>query len=187
MKKISFLMKNYYNNKIQLSKILILKILKNIVNKNKKVLIFGMGHDSILWYKANNSKNIFFVESDENYINLNSEINKKNIIKYKYKNINVFKSLKNEIDPSVYELPQKLERNKPFDVILIDAPQGYADNLPGREIPYYWSRYKLMHSKTKIYMDDIKRPLELHLLKKYYFDFQLQYFEERNGSACVFL
>lgn len=187
MNDINLFFEKFFNKNIQLSEKFIKSLLFEIINKNKKVLIFGMGYDSLLWYKANNCKNIFFIEDNDNYIKLNHKIKKKCVVKYNYRNVSVRESLQNKINPSIYNLPKRIEKNKPFDLILIDGPQGYSEKSYGREIPYYWSRHKLMHKKTKIYLDDINRPLEFHLLKKYFLDFQMKYFAEREGSACVFL
>lgn len=184
---IKFLIKNFYNYNIQLCQEVIFDILNDIFEKDKKVLIFGMGYDSLLWYKANKEKDIFFVENNDNYIDLNNQINNKNIIKYNYEDITVYKSLRDEIDPSFYKIPQKLLNHKPFDLILIDGPAGYSDESPGRELPFYWSRHHLMHDKTKIYIDDTKRNLESHLIEKYYSDFQMKYYDYKLGSASFFL
>ena len=186
MENIKYLIENFYNKNIQLSMTVIIKILKNIVNKNKKVLIFGLGNDSLLWYKANQEKNILFVENKLFYIKKNQNINKKHIIKYDYKDITVQKSLDNLVDVKKYRIPNKLINQKPFDIILIDGPEGFSPDSHGRELPFYWSK-KLMHEKTKIFIDDFNRDLEKKLFHKYFGKFEHNYFPERNGFACVFL
>lgn len=187
MKNINYFIENYYNNNIQLSKNIIIEILKNIVDENKKVLIFGLGNDSLLWYKANKEKNIFFVENNSIYIEKNRNIDREYIIKYNYKDITVDKSIKNLIDVKKYKIPKKLLNQKPFDIILIDGPEGYSNDSHGRELPFYWSKNFLMHEKTKIFIDDFNRDLEYELFLKYFGNYKYFYFPERNGFACVFL
>ena len=74
----------YYNSKIQLHKNVINDIFVNI-KPNNKMLVFGLGYDSKMWYEGNN-KNTFFIENKDEYIQLNiKNIPSENIIKYDYK------------------------------------------------------------------------------------------------------
>ena len=74
----------FYNNNIQIDKKVIDDIFKNI-KPNTKMLVFGLGYDSKMWYEGNN-KNTFFVENKDEYIELNkNDIPENNIIKYDYK------------------------------------------------------------------------------------------------------
>ena len=118
---------------------------------------------------------------------MNHQIKKRYILKYSYNHSSVIKSLNNEIDCLKYTLPKKLERKKPFDIILIDGPFAGIMCAIGREIPFYWSKNFLMHEKTKIFIDDINRDHEYNLLNKYFAYFQHEYFPERNGSIVLFL
>lgn len=52
----------YYNPQILLEKEVILDVLTELIGKNLKVLVFGLGRDSNLWYNSNGKKNIWFVE-----------------------------------------------------------------------------------------------------------------------------
>ena len=55
------------------------------------MLVFGLGYDSRMWYNGN--KNTYFVEDNNEYIQLNHNyIPKENIIRYNYQNITVEKS-----------------------------------------------------------------------------------------------
>ena len=79
----------YYNRKISMNKDIIKNILSNL-NNNTKLLVFGLGYDSNLWYFGNN-KNTYFIEHNQEYIDLNKDIPKENIIKYNYDGITVKK------------------------------------------------------------------------------------------------
>lgn len=185
MKNVNLFIEKYYHHKIQLSKSLIYEVLKRTLNKNKKILIFGLGYDSYLWYKSNNKKNIIFVEHNDSFINLNSKIKNNFILKYEYKNTSVEKSLKNIFNEDEHLIPAKLLRKAPFDIVLIDSPEGYKDDSFGREIPFYWTRNFLIHEKTKIFIHDIQRKLEKLLLEKYFKDFQKKYFHSDKNSVLV--
>ena len=55
----------------------------------------------------------------------------------------------------------------PFDIILIDGPEGWNYNTPGRLIPCFWSTL-LSKPSTVIYVDDSSRPLENYCINKYF-------------------
>ena len=155
----------FYNKHIQIDKNVIDDVFKNF-NKNTKMLVFGLGYDSKMWYNGN--KNTYFVEHNQEYIDLNiKDIDIKNIIKYEYKDITVKKSLtmKDE-EIEKYVIPESLKKHGPFDIIIIDGPTGYRSTLPGRLIPYYWST-KLSKKGTIIYGDDSSRTLESYCINKY--------------------
>ena len=178
----------YYNKNIQISKNVILDILENIkIQKTAKMLVFGLGYDSNLWYYGNN-KNTYFVENNEKYIELNKDIPETNIIKYDYKNINVKNSLLlNDKDINNYLLPQKLLDLLPFDIILIDGPEGYMSSKPGRLLPCFWSYKYLSKKDTLIYIDDSNRILESYCINKYFKDKIVNIFPERNKCCKIIL
>lgn len=137
------LLDKYYNKKILLSIKVINDILDEIIkmsnDKPVKMLVFGLGYDSELWYNATNC-NTYFVENNIDYINYNNGIKSNNIIFYEYKNINVEKSYSmTDDDIELYNIPNELIDNSPYDIILIDGPVGHGNN-PGRLIPYYWTK-----------------------------------------------
>jgi hypothetical protein len=176
----------YYKNEIQLTKEVINDILDQIINKNKKVLVFGLGYDSLMWYKANGEKNIWFVESKDEFIKLNKNIDSKYIIKYEYKHVSVKRSfvMKDSLIKSL-EIPKQLLENGPYDLILIDGPWGGKPIAPGRLLPVYWSTCLLSKPETFIYLDDTNRELETYLINKYLKDYKvIKKYNERLGSIC---
>lgn len=159
---------NNYNPKILLGKDIILDILEELIGKNKKVLVFGLGMDSKMWYLANEKKNIWFIEHDDNYIKLNSDIDSSCIIKYDYANINVKKSfsLSND-DIENYPIPDIISQNAPYDLIIVDAPTGFNDETYGRLLPIYWTAKYFSKHGTIIYVDDVERSLENYCVNKF--------------------
>ena len=156
----------YYNESIQTSKKVINDIAFNCTKK--KMLVFGLGYDSELWYNLTN-KNTYFVEDKLEYIDLNKNINSENIIYHQYKDINVKKSFK--LDDSflkTIKIPDKLMKLSPFDIIYIDGPEGCTKNSPGRRLPFYWSKNILSKKGSLIYVDDIARLLESYCIHKYF-------------------
>ena len=160
----------YYNNKIQTDITIINDInmeFTNIKDDNKKMLVFGLGYDSELWYNMTN-KNTYFVEDNPIYINLVKNIIPiNNIFHYKY-NTKVKDSF-NYVTNKSDKIPDEILNNGPYNIIYIDGPAGYNDMKCGRLLPIYWSQKYLSNKcKTIIYIDDCNRKLEAHLINKYF-------------------
>lgn len=173
----------YYNKSIQISKHVIKDVFSNFTS-NTKLLVFGLGYDSKMWYNGN--KNTYFIESNNKYINLNkNDIPESNIFKYDYKNINVKESFKMSIDDiKKYVIPEKIKNLAPFDIIIIDGPEGYQADSPGRLIPYYWSTI-LSKKGTIIYGDDSLRKLENYCINKFLKDKEKILFKDRLGCTKI--
>ena len=173
----------FYNKNIQLSQKVIKDVFSNFTS-NTKMLVFGLGYDSNMWYNGN--KNTYFIESNDEYIDLNiNDIPKSNIIKYEYKNINVKNSLKmSDDDINKYIIPEEIKNVGPFDIIIIDGPEGYGPEKPGRLIPYYWTTL-LSKKGTIIYGDDSSRKLENYCINKFFKDKEKILFKERNGCVKI--
>lgn len=183
----------YYNKNIQMDKRIIQDIYDSLkLYKNPKMLVFGLGYDSNLWYNITN-KNTFFIEHNQEYIDLNKEIAYDHIIKYDYNDISVSKSmniLKNNSfskELEQYKIPEKLLEQKPFDIIIIDGPTGYNNECPGRLLPIYWSKNMLSKSGTIIYVDDSNRPLENKSVKMIFSSDLKKYSKIRNGCSKIII
>jgi len=175
----------YYNKNIQIHKKVISDVFANIKPKTK-MLVFGLGYDSKMWYMGNN-KNTFFIENKDEYINLNkNDISLDNIVKYDYKTtcVNSTKLADKEIQS--YKIPPQILKFAPFDIIIIDGPEGCAPDKPGRLIPCYWSTL-LSKPGTLIYVDDSKRPLENYCIKKFFDNKTKEIFTERNNCTKIYM
>jgi hypothetical protein len=171
----------YYNSNIQIDKDVISDIFKEI-KPDTKMLVFGLGYDSKMWYEGNN-KNTFFVENNDKYIDLNIKfIPPNNIIKYNYKTTCSSSINLNDNQIENFIIPERIINEAPFDIIIIDGPEGFSAEKPGRLIPCYWST-KLSKSETVIYIDDANRPLEKYCIQKYFKDYKKTEFNKRD--KCV--
>lgn len=155
-------------------------------NPNAKILVFGLGYDSELWFKECN--NTIFVEHDKKYIELNSNIPSKNVVFFAYENINVYKSITNYADENFaksFDIPTEIMTHAPYDIIIIDGPPGYAMDKPGRLLPLYWSMRHLSKPQTIIYVDDYKRRLENMVVNHYFKDKRSILFPQRDGCLKI--
>ena len=176
--------KYYVNRRILLHPLVLSDILNEIVkNPETKMLVFGLANDGQLWYNATN-KNTYFVEKKNVYLSFNHFIPDDNIIEYSYKGMSVRNSYiltKREIES--FTVPDKLKKLAPFDIILIDAPQGHKSSSSGRLLPIHWSIHSLSKKGTLIYLDDYNRQLETFCINKYCKNNVVKVFKERYG--CV--
>lgn len=178
------LLKKYYKKEIQLDPTVISDILDELINDDKKMLVFGVGFDSELWYHAA-KYNILFVENNLQYIELARKQNLP-ISVYPYENISVKNSFQ-LTDKQLDEFPLPL-LDPPYDIILIDGPEGYAEEKPGRLLPIYWSWKYLSKKSTKIYVDDANRPLEMSAVKRFFHQENLlKYFPQREGTVKLII
>ena len=175
--------KQFINSNIQIAKPVISDIL--LCCQNKKMLVFGLGYDSKLWYNATN-KNTYFVENNQQYIDLNKNIDSNNIIFYQYNGITVESSLNLTDDKiDMFKIPQKLLELAPFDIILVDGPSGNNNKCPGTLLPIYWSKKYLSKEGTIIYVDDSTRGLEKKCINKYFADNKKIYFKYKLGTIKI--
>ena len=169
-----------FNVKCQLTQNQLIHIINEIKSRecNCNILVFGLGHDSIIYDTINDGYTLF-IEEDQEWISLNKNIT--NVLHFNYPtkvkdsipiNINKLES---------YSMPNEIA-NINWDIILIDAPAGWSLSKSGRSLPIYWSS-KLAKKKTVIFVDDQKRELELKY-SKYFLNsnkFNSTIYSERDG------
>jgi hypothetical protein len=175
----------YYDSRIQTNKGIISDIAEEVYGKNKKMLVFGLGYDSSLWYNLSN-KNTFFVEDNKEYIEMNKDISDDKIIQYGYEGITVSSSFNMTDDKlSSFIIPKKIIENAPYDIIYIDGPCGYKQDTPGRLLPIFWSKTFLSKTGTIIYIDDCNRPLEKLCVDNYFNNYNKSIFNVRCGCIKI--
>jgi len=178
----------YYSAQIQLSKDVIEDIFQQFKTETK-MLVFGLGHDSRMWYEGNH-KNTFFIEHALSYIDLNKAfIPTDRLVHYKYDGISVGTSRSmTDAQLDAFSIPPEILREGPFDIVLIDGPTGYQPNLPGRLLPCHWAARRLSKKGTIVYVDDSSRPLERYCIEKYFKKEQIQHvFTDRLQCTKILL
>jgi hypothetical protein len=174
---------DHYNSKIQIHKNVIDDVFQQFTEKTK-MLVFGLGYDSRMWYEGN-YKNTFFVENKDEYIELNMKnIPQENIIKYDYKTTCASSPTLTDEQIAKFTIPKKLLQEAPFDIIIIDGPEGNMPQKPGRLIPCYWTTL-LSKPESIIYIDDSSRLLETFCIKKFFKDKVRTEFTERRKCAKI--
>jgi glucuronoxylan 4-O-methyltransferase len=125
-----------------------------------KLLVFGLGNDSLLWSNLNKNGTTFFIEDSKDWLEK---------VTGKYSNIKAFlvnyntkvkdweKLLKDTAALSM-PLPEEIEKEK-WDIILVDAPAGFYEEHPGRMKSIYISS-KLIKESGNIFVHDCNRTVE---------------------------
>ncbi len=176
---------DHYNSHIQLDKKVIADVFANI-RSDTKMLVFGLGYDSKMWYEGN-QKRTMFIENKDEYIQLNiNDIAASNIVKYDYKTTCASSCKMTDSEIEKFAVPERLLEAGPFDIILIDGPEGYTPEKPGRLLPCYWSTL-LSKPGTIIYVDDANRPLETYCIQKYFHDKAKVDFVERDKCTKIIM
>ncbi len=133
-----------------------------------KLLVFGCGNDTRLWLEANRSGKTVFLESHPDWL---AEVSRRNptadIRRIEYPaDLTVSNSLPiDEQRLSTYPVPAVMTEEA-WDVIIVDAPQGFNGKAPGRALPIYWSS-KVAGPQTQIYVDDYERALEREYAERF--------------------
>jgi glucuronoxylan 4-O-methyltransferase len=125
-----------------------------------RLLVFGLGNDSLFWSNLNRGGVTIFIEDDKDWF---QKITKKSkgikafLINYGTKRKDWKKFLE---DTSLLDttLPNDIEKEK-WDVILVDAPSGWNDQTPGRMKSIFLSS-KLIKISGDIFVHDSEREIE---------------------------
>ncbi|KAI3717759.1 hypothetical protein L1987_69566 [Smallanthus sonchifolius] len=147
-------------------------------------LVFGLGHDSLMWASFNPNGKTLFLEEDSMWVrsilktapNLNAAI-----INYRTKVADAEELLKSyrsepECAPStgyirgntrcklaLTSLPEEVY-DKDWDMIMIDAPRGYFNEAPGRMGAIYsaavMARNRKKSGVTHVLLHDVDRKVE---------------------------
>lgn len=149
----------YYSNKILLSIYQCLTISQSIKRRAKacNFLIFGCGNDSIFWSAINKNGKTLFLETSlqwkDKIAALHPELD---IVTYDVGSNTVEASGAGRLE--IPQIPEYIKQTK-WDTILIDGPQGFAKDSPGRAIPIIWSSL-MAHDDMDIFVDDYERRIE---------------------------
>jgi glucuronoxylan 4-O-methyltransferase len=146
---------------IQLTAKQIAAILTHIRQKKDcKLLVFGLGNDSLLWAMANRHGKTVFIEDNKRWFNK---------IKSRHPALSAFlvsyqtkrREWKNFIDrPDMLQLDLGPEiMGTKWDVIIVDAPAGFYKAAPGRMKSIYMAS-QLANNGGDIFVHDCHREVE---------------------------
>jgi uncharacterized protein (TIGR01627 family) len=148
-------------NEIQLS-VEQLKVIAMTVKRKApcKLLIFGLGYDSVFWFKLNRGGVTIFLEDNKDWF---QKITKKSsyliafLVNYNTKRADWQMLLKY---PSLLDmtLPNNVEKEE-WDIILVDGPDGWNDQTPGRMKSIYLAS-RLVKNLGDIFVHDCNREVE---------------------------
>lgn len=148
-------------NEIQLSSEQ-LKVISTTIKRKApcKLLVFGLGNDSVFWSNLNRGGVTIFLEDNKDWL---QKITKRSkgitafLVNYNtqrkdWKMLLGYPSLLN------MTLPNDVEKEE-WDVILVDAPTGWNDQTPGRMKSIFLSS-RLVKNSGDIFVHDCNREVE---------------------------
>jgi len=112
---------------------------------NGSLLVFGLGHDSLLWSECVSGE-LAFIEDNPTYLSLAPVASR--VVLHRFAS-QVGKRLPT---PPV---PQLI--NRPWDFVLVDGPAGFSRNSPGRQFSIDWARQLAI---KQVFVHDYERPWE---------------------------
>jgi hypothetical protein len=148
-------------NEIQLSTEQLKVICATIKRKAPcKLLVFGLGNDSVFWSSFNRGGVTVFLEDNKDWfqeIIKSSKDIKAFLINYDTKRKD-WKTFLEDTSLLNMTLPNDVEKEE-WDVILVDAPVGRYDQTPGRMKSIFLSS-RLVKNSGDIFVHDCNREVE---------------------------
>lgn len=132
-----------------------------------KLLIFGLGNDSLFWLKLNRGGVTVFLEDNIDWLQKITKRSKNLIsfpVNYNTK-ITEWKMLLESPSLLDMELPDYVEKEE-WDIIFVDAPGGWNDQTPGRMKSIYLAS-RLVKNSCDIFVHDCNREIEDNYCNKY--------------------
>ena len=125
-----------------------------------KLLIFGLGNDSVFWFKLNRGGVTIFLEDNKDWL---QRITKRSkyltafLVNYNTQ-VNDWKMLLESPSLLDMDVPNNVEKEE-WNFILVDAPHGFNDQSPGRMKSIYLSS-RLIKNSGDIFVHDCDREVE---------------------------
>jgi uncharacterized protein (TIGR01627 family) len=125
-----------------------------------KLLIFGLGNDSVFWFKLNRRGATIFLEDDKDWL---QRITKRSkgltafLVNYNTQRSEWVTLLKSPA-LSEMDLPNEVT-TEDWDVIIVDGPASWNDQTPGRMKSIYLSS-RLIKKSGDVFVHDCERPIE---------------------------
>lgn len=138
-----------------------------------KLLVFGCGNDSPLWAELNAGGFTLFVEDCPDWASrVEAKLPAGDQVEVVTHDYGTFVAQYAEdldriaLGWSPPSLPPAVWRSA-WDVILIDGPAGFRDDLPGRVVPIHAAAMLQKNPGWRVFVHDVDRPLESHACRLY--------------------
>lgn len=127
-----------------------------------KLLVFGLGYDSVYWHRLNRDGSTLFLEDDDAWIDVvRARSPELAVARVSYwTQQKDWRSLAECKDRLALELPEAVRQQR-WDVILVDAPAGWGDHTPGRMQSIYTAGLLCGPGGT-VFVHDCEREAEAH-------------------------
>ena len=155
------------SNPGQLSKEEYSYITNIVINrKPSNFLVFGVGKDSKFWMEVNKNGETIFLEDSRDWLNQVKAYCpqiKAYLVEYgttRKQWLDLLEQYRQGIDSLLMILPEKITQTK-WDVIFVDAPAGYSDEVSGRmKSIYLAAKLALNSGNTDVFVHDCDRQVE---------------------------
>ena len=146
---------------IQLSASQLRLIIKTMKNRAPcRLLVFGLGNDTVFWVELNRGGETVFLEDNEFWLRRvvgRSRLIKAYLVAFDTRRED-WKRLLESPSELAMSLPAGVEK-RAWDVVVVDAPAGYDDNTPGRMKSIYMSS-QLVKCPGDVFVHDCNREIE---------------------------
>lgn len=146
----------------------------------QRLLIWGLGYDSVIYNRLNQGGTTMFLEPDANWIQAlaqTSEGKKLNVVPFDASRLNSTAAT----FPSFLQEPHRAElaelKDQCWETTLVDSPLGWSNELPGRAVPIFTAvtdaqkcqQSGAYHNKKEVsvWVHDCLRSLEDTVSKKF--------------------
>lgn len=155
-------------NHIQLDADELQLIISRIKNKRPcKLLVFGLGNDSLLWNELNRGGKTLFVEDNLEWLNLVKKmygIDNAVLVDYGTK-LDQWQSLLDQPEVLGETLHQQISAHD-WDFVLVDAPAGWHHDAPGR-MKSIFTAAAFLEQGAEVFVHDCNREVENHYCNVY--------------------
>lgn len=146
---------------IQLSATQLHLILRTLEEKAPcRLLVFGLGNDTVFWSQLNRGGKTVFLEDNQFWLERivgRSQKITAHLVDYDTRRKDWKKLLESPSDLAM-SLPESVGKHE-WDVILVDAPAGYDDDTPGRMKSIYMAS-RLVTNSGDVFVHDCDREIE---------------------------
>jgi len=160
------------NNPHQLSEAEYRLIAETIIDKTPcNILVFGVGRDSRLWIDINRQGLTVFLEDNPIWLDrislelpeINAYLVTYNTLRKQWKGL-LNRNIEAEL---LLELPKEILETK-WDIIFVDAPEGWSDEKPGRMKSIFTAaKLAYISGNCDVFVHDCDRKVEANYCEKF--------------------